>query len=151
MLFLGNFKWFKLIFLFPRGGSQNSKCFQIKKNPNPGGGGGGQKNYGLFPLFVTFSNSDTSLSHLFLKVEYALELKKENKLFVVLFILEVILSYSFLWLFPFLFFVQELSRKILNWKGCTILLTLMVGQPPPPCLLGGVIILKWASKPLDSV
>ena len=67
----GNFNCFKLMFLFLRGGSQNSKFSkfqifsifghqisdfsQIQKRPNyPGGGGRGQENYRFFLLFGTF-------------------------------------------------------------------------------------------------
>ena len=70
------------MFFFLRGGSQNSKISQfqtfpklgmrggshqisnfsqIQKSPKHPGGGGDQENWGLFPLFVTFFNSEASL------------------------------------------------------------------------------------------
>ena len=54
--------------IFPKLGTrggvhQISNFSQIQKSPKPPGGGGmgGQQNGGLFPLFVTFFNSEASL------------------------------------------------------------------------------------------
>ena len=55
-----NLKFFQFKF-FPKLGPISNFSL-IQNSPNhPRGGGGGQENYGLFPLFVTFSNLDASL------------------------------------------------------------------------------------------